>query len=545
MLLVVVSAGMRWAYVNATQIVVDEFEHLHAAYLVAHGQTPYVDFFEHHTPLFYYLAAAVLPLRSPTFATIIDARYLALAFSAVTMLLAWWLVRRVYGRTEALVVACLLLGNFFLFARGSLSYLDTYAALPVMLSALCLVGRRRRAFRCFAAGVALGLAVLVTQKTVVAALAPAVIFVARGRHEWRARSERFRWLSDVVACAAGALMPAALLVALLGVGGLGDFFRDNVLLNLAWKARHFPAKELAVLGVTDGAVYALAIVGAAVQLWQFLRRGLVVTDEDVPALFLASLAAGIFLLPVVWEEYFIVLVPFAVIVAGVTLTRWARQYLWVGGRLEPFGGVSRRVASWALPALFGLMLVDLIGRKLAPANPLSSTAFLAVVGLWLLVLGWIRVTAATDGGYRRATLWLAFFLAFPLVEQADWIHHNSNAEQRERVAYVLSHTGPNDTVFDGYSGFGVFRPHAYRYWFLHEEVQKMLSKDERSTKIIQALEREKTPIVIEDQYVAALPASVRAYIDNHYERTRYSEILKRKDVEAAHLAPALRVAPAS
>ena len=519
---------MRLAYVRNTLIVVDEFEHLHAAYLVAQGQAPYRDFFEHHTPLFYYLAAAVLPMRSPTFETLIYARYLALAFSATTMLLAWWLVRRAFGRTEALVVASLLLGNFFLFSRGSLSYLDTYAVPLVMLSALCLVGSRRRPFRCFSSGVALGLAVLVTQKTVVAVFAPAAIFLARGWHEWRAPSERSKWLSDIVAYTVGGLAPAALLVALLGVRGLGEFFRDNVLLNMAWKARHFPTKELAVLGISDGAVYVLAIVGTTAQLWQLLRRALVVVDEDVPALFLASVGAGVFLLPVVWEEYFILLVPFAVIVAGVTLTRLARQYLWANGRFELFGTGARKVTSCAALALFGVMLLDLFGRKLAPTNPLSSWAVLAVIGGWFLVLVLIRMTAAADG-YRRAALWLAFFLVFPLAEQADWIHHNSNAEQRERVAYVLTHTRPHDTVFDGYSGYGVFRPHAYGFWFLHEEVLSMLSPEQKGPDIIRALEQRKPPIVIVDQWVRALPESVNQYIASHYVDTDFTGIKQRKD----------------
>ena len=51
---------MRLVYLRNTHVIYDEFQHLHAAYLVALGQTPYIDFFEHHTPLFYYLAAPFL-----------------------------------------------------------------------------------------------------------------------------------------------------------------------------------------------------------------------------------------------------------------------------------------------------------------------------------------------------------------------------------------------------------------------------------------------------------------------------------------------------
>src|SRR3989304_3084629 len=71
LLLLAFGTAMRIAYVRNSEIVVDEFEHLHAAYLVSRGQTPYVDFFEHHTPLLYYLAAALLPMRAPDFDAII------------------------------------------------------------------------------------------------------------------------------------------------------------------------------------------------------------------------------------------------------------------------------------------------------------------------------------------------------------------------------------------------------------------------------------------------------------------------------------------
>ena len=519
-LLVGALVGMRVTFLRHTLIIVDEFEHVHAAYLVSQGQTPYVDFFEHHPPLFYYLGASLLPMRSPTFETLIEARYLALVFGAATILMAWWLVRRVFGRTEALVTASLLLGNFFLFARGAFIYLDSYAAALVMLSAVCLVGSTHRPLRYFAASAALGLAVLFTQKAIVAAFAPAMILLARGVSEWEVPGGRSKWLRDVAAYLGGALVPAALLTALLGTRGLAEFFHDNVVLNMEWKARHFPTRELGVLALTDGAVYAVAIIGVVAELWNLLRRLPVVEDEDIPALFLASLGAGIFLLPVVWEEYFVMLVPFAVIVAGVTLTRWARQHL----RTDTTRSLFR---SWTALALLGAMLVNLIGRKIAPSNPMSSAAVVTVMGGWVLILGMIYATAPRDA-YRRAVLWLAFLLMFPLTEQVDWIYHNSNADQRERLAYVLDNSDAHEPVFDGYSGYGVFRPHAYRYWFLHEEVQQMLSADEMATGIVHALEERKPPIAIVDQWVRTLPESVHEYIASHYADTVFADIKARK-----------------
>ena len=40
--------------------IVDEFEHLHASWLVSIGKIPYVDFFEHHNPLLWYIFAPIV-----------------------------------------------------------------------------------------------------------------------------------------------------------------------------------------------------------------------------------------------------------------------------------------------------------------------------------------------------------------------------------------------------------------------------------------------------------------------------------------------------
>jgi len=85
------------------------------------------------------------------------------------------------------------------------------------------------------------------------------------------------------------------------------------------EGRHFPVSDLAFLAATDGAVCFLAAAGVAAPLVRPRRRRVRVGADDVPALVLASLGAGIFLLPVVWTEYFVLVVNFAVVVAGLFL----------------------------------------------------------------------------------------------------------------------------------------------------------------------------------------------------------------------------------
>ncbi|MBO5441292.1 MAG: hypothetical protein J6A09_01845, partial [Alphaproteobacteria bacterium] len=54
--------GILYAAVFSGFQIVDEFEHLHAAWLVSTGKVPYLDFFEHHHPLLWYLSAPIVRL---------------------------------------------------------------------------------------------------------------------------------------------------------------------------------------------------------------------------------------------------------------------------------------------------------------------------------------------------------------------------------------------------------------------------------------------------------------------------------------------------
>lgn len=53
-------AVIGYAFVFCGFQVVDEFEHLHASWLISIGKIPYYDFFEHHNPLLWYLSAPIV-----------------------------------------------------------------------------------------------------------------------------------------------------------------------------------------------------------------------------------------------------------------------------------------------------------------------------------------------------------------------------------------------------------------------------------------------------------------------------------------------------
>ena len=168
----------------------------------------------------------------------------------LTILIASWWARRLRGNAAAVLVATLGLADMFLFSRGTILFLDVFAAPLLMLSAVFLSESRGRFWATFASGLAMGVAILFTQKAVVAGLAVAMVFLAR----WLRREDAGDgsggdgigvrgWLREVAGFATGGAAAALLLPATLGFGGLGAFWQDNVVMNMAWKARHFPSRD--------------------------------------------------------------------------------------------------------------------------------------------------------------------------------------------------------------------------------------------------------------------------------------------------------------
>lgn len=79
-----------YAFVFSGFQVVDEFEHLHAAWLVSIGKVPYADFFEHHNPLLWYLSAPIVSAFYDNVSIFYVMRGISFLCSALTV---WYIYR--------------------------------------------------------------------------------------------------------------------------------------------------------------------------------------------------------------------------------------------------------------------------------------------------------------------------------------------------------------------------------------------------------------------------------------------------------------------
>ena len=388
----------------------DEFEHAHAAFGLWNGMVPYKDFFEHHTPWYYY---ALRPLfncfdvatsfESGTHFLLLG-RGISLVLAALSLLLVYLIGRDSEGRRVGLLAA-LLFAAQPIFIQKTFEIRPDMPALPLFLAGLWLLLRglaTERLHWFLAAGLATGGAIMCTQK-VLFVLPGTLAGLALWALPARARVRLF------AAFIAGVLVPVALTWAAFAAQGAGgEFITNNFLLNAKW--RHTKTRELGKLLWSSGPVLALALWGMRDSWVRFRRAGGRAQERPHADLVLVAtmvgLFAGVAVIPVAFRQYYLMPLPIACLLA-------ARSALSLAERARPWAVV---VAVAAMAAL--------------PLNTLREA----------------------------------------YVERND--------AQLARLRQVYETTRPTDLVMDGWKGTGVFRPHAFHYFFLHEETVVMLPEED-------------------------------------------------------------------
>jgi len=401
----------------------DELEHSHAAWCVFKGLVPYRDFFEHHTPWYYYLLAPFFSLRwfavdqsfdsARHFLLFARGSSLVLCALAVLLLVRVGFVSLGPGRRAGLLAGLLLAAQPVVIQK-TMEIRPDVLALPFFIAGLWFLSRglleasdRRRLGWFAAGGLALGAAIMCTQKMLFVlpgAFTGLGLWALAGRPRWAPP----RWAALLVVLA-GVALPGLLTWGSFALhDGGGAFFRNNFLLNVKWRLR--TGRNVLDTLATSWPVAVLAVVGALPTLRRLHRRAAPDHGDVLLLCTLAGLLAGIAVMPVPYRQYYLM--------------------------------------------------------------PLAVACLLAAKGLVLLV----------DLAPRRAQAWLVagaatVLLIWPVRDLKQSFAYQDPG-QMNRLRYVLEHTAPDDPVMDGWLGTGVFRPHAFYYFFMHPELRAMVSKQE-------------------------------------------------------------------
>jgi hypothetical protein len=334
------------------------------------------------------------------------------------------------------------------------------------------LGRTRLLFA--SSGVLLGAAMLFTQKVLFTL--PAAMLVMLGyllqRHE--TASPRAK-LAGALSFLCGVLTPIVLTLALFAGGGaLAAFLEHNLLLNLDWKFRAstLPVARSIVQG--NPTLTALALVGLLVTCVRAGGSGGLRHGDALIALHTLGLLAGAFLISVGYAQYFLMLLPLAALLAGDLLVR----------------------------------TVDAVASAAAGA--------------------WRHAPALADGVLGLSMVALS---VHPLGVMNGILHQGPSkvSAQLARLRLVMANTMPEDTVMDGFTGAGAFRPHAYGYFFLHEEIRALIGAEERHRLVAGLRDGEIAPkVVILDRDLRQLSPEAVAFFEENYDRTEDGLVWTRK-----------------
>lgn len=512
----VILASRVW-FIFFRQLGWDEFEHAHATWSVSRGLVPYLDFFEHHTPWLYLLFAPLVP----RFAT--DTDPAAAAGLLITLRLMMWAMNiasvacvyelgRLWRDRFTGVLAAFLFASASQFQDIMLEYRPDVPALLCLL--LCFIAAMRawRSDRAGLAAVLFGLsglafggAVLFTQKALFALPGLAVALLA---YVWERRRESTNgWglrAALVALFAVGAVAPVAWTAYWFNARhALTEFIHYNVAFNVAQNAARFsPLLRLLQHLVHTPALMVLGLGGFVVSA-AAARTG-VAGSRLVLLGTAASLWAGVFVLGRVYDQYLVTYFPhLAVFAASWTPDLVSR----IGPRL-----CGR---AWVRPALVLVPLASLAALVVGVDDPFSVAGATMIITFTLAAALAAAVVAAWQQA-RPVTAACAALVALVALQAGNLARtFRPIAPQLADLAYVTTHTRPTDTLLGASSGPGVFRPHAWYYFFLGGP----FATDREFAELVEGLEsgRIRPQIVIFGQDERErLPARVWTYVRLHY-----------------------------
>lgn len=493
----------------------DEFEHLHAAYMVHRGEVPYRDFFEHHGPALYYLLQPLFWWRGAAHSVLWLARLVSCSCALGILWLTWRIAERLNGRPAGLVAVTLLAWTTIFQAKGIELRPDVPAALLITGCLALALGESVRWQRWLTIGILAGLATLFTQKSIVPI---AGITLAACARSWCRREWRTTLLIPLAIGAGGALTWGIAATVFAAADAQGAFFHGAIEQLLVWPVRSRRWEQLRPTLVAEPVVWIAGLVAAA-SAWR--PAGERNTQRDARRF--VSVAAIVSVSSLIWvkatyAQFYLLWFPWVAVLAGCQLVDWSRRdvrrsSLLAAGLIGTLaiavqGALGGRAFSLQTQGALPHLTAALWQAGIAPTVFLVLFLVVAALGLWWCVQRhrWQAVvTIVAAMGMFHAVL--------RGMDGAVW----SNAEQIRRMSALETRVGADGTVFDGYSGFGALRPHAYFYWWINEYSLALMKPAERDEELLAALQEKPPAVVLFDSDLARLPDSVTGWIRAHYE----------------------------
>jgi len=417
------------------------------------------------------------------------------------------MLARLWHGTRAGWIAIALLATYTVFAYKTSEIRPDVLALVLWLG--CLVAlmlalskptlsTHRRAMLFALSGALLGGAIMSTQKLLMAtpALALAMLwYAAAGDGEWQTRMRQVALL-----CIGFAMPVLATLGYFWSRGALGAFINCNLLMNLHWQL-HRPPSRLFHSELNQSP--AVLIFGGLALVWagwrEFRQRGF--SAGKLMILVTIGPIAGLWAMPVAQEQYNLTFLPLLAILAGALMVAAADAIR--ADALRSENGTRRHLIA---AGFLGIGAIALLG----PHGPL----WLKLGSVALLAAGIALMIGARTEAALAIVLCALCLPPYCVTRNAFLI---DNAETLKTLHYVIEKTSPAATMMDGWTGYGVFRPHAYFYWFLHDDMLAMLSHEQRAELFADLQSGKLAPdYIVPGFWMGAVADQMPDFVRNHY-----------------------------
>ncbi len=446
----------------------DEFQHLQVAWLVASGEIPYKDFFEHHTPLYHFLISPLLSDKAlitdgnAAERMVIALRWIGIVLSVGILALTYLITKMLAGRLQALF-AVALMASSVVFIKKAIEIRPEQLALSLLLVstlALALAKESNQWRWCFLlSGISTTLAVLANQKAILALPGLALTFCAVVAHRRLPVRNILQACGIIVAASVMAAIP--LLWYFWSHDALGDFINSNFLIVAQWKHTSALRRLLAIVFREDILIFFLAGLGLLDCLAQ--ERPTSMWRLAVSAPFF-SMAFFMPIFPAVQYQYVLLMLPYLAIL----------------------GGIGAAIAIKPLVAL---------------RSPILQFALVIPV----MAVGLHALSLIADERSMR------------------------NNRTLEALRYIVERTPPDATVMTSWTPGIAFRKPAFFYLFLHPEIRFLIPEEAYASLAEGLRSRAVAPAVIEmDGNMKQLPSEILDLLMKGWEPTGVGNLWRRK-----------------
>jgi 4-amino-4-deoxy-L-arabinose transferase-like glycosyltransferase len=424
----------------------DEGEYAYAGQLILEGEPPYLHAVNMKFPGTYLMYAAIMAILGQTPWAI---RAGLLVVNGLSALAIFVTARRVAGSVAGFTAGATYLilsagaGVLGLYAHAT-HFVVLYAALAFAFIVEC--ERPRPRWSALAGGIAMAMAVLMKQHAIFF-IPPALVALV----PWNDAARWKRAAREIAKFAAGALIPAAVVVIWLRTAGVWERFRF-------WTFDY--ARKYVGIAPVEGAFHRFSgtlsnIVLYAPWLWLLAAVGIAVLlayarlRSRAPQVLLFVAAAFMTVVPGLYfrEHYFITFLPAVALLCGCAvagLEEFGRRHHWNGAIPAAVAVMALGSAIWTQRAIFFTLSPESLARLLGRGNP--STAAIEIANTITSITTPSETVAVLGSepeiyfySHRRSAT--SYIYAYPLVEaqpyaaqmQRDAIQEIDKADPRAIV----------------------------------------------------------------------------------------------------------------